>query len=277
LAQQFDVVRFGHSLINVRQRGFGTDYFFNFIYPQMDADGKTGAMLRQSADKNAAIWCLTVISEKSKSRQAMKIKNWIVWLLVVVFLASEIFLFSANRQKNAALDALGKSQQQVEQLQAQVVQLQSSNAVAQDSEISRLRADNQDLPRLRNQVTQLQATNLNLTQRLKATLTAAQQQQAQLQQLAVENQQVRAVAQQLDAEAARNTCVNNLRQINAAKQMWALENNKPAAAVPTAQDIAPYIKLDANGNIPGCPSGGTYTIGAVGEPPGCSIHGVLVP
>jgi len=27
LAQEFDVVGFGHSLINVRRRGFGTDYF----------------------------------------------------------------------------------------------------------------------------------------------------------------------------------------------------------------------------------------------------------
>jgi DNA repair ATPase RecN len=198
-------------------------------------------------------------------------------LLVVVFLVSEVFLFSANRQKNALLDALGKSQQQVEQLQAQLADLQSSNAIEQNTELSKLRADNQDLPRLRNQVTQLQAANRKLSQQLNSTLTTAQQQQAQLQQLAVENQQVRAVAQQLDADAARNQCINNLRQIDAAKNQWALENNKTADAIPTAQDIAPYIKLDANGNIPGCPSGGIYTIGAVGIPPTCSILGHVLP
>jgi hypothetical protein len=71
--------------------------------------------------------------------------------------------------------------------------------------------------------------------------------------------------------------MNILRQIYAAKQEWALENNKSAGAIPTEQDIAPYIKLDANGNIPRCPSGGIYTIGAVGEPPSCSIHGTFQP
>jgi chromosome segregation ATPase len=214
----------------------------------------------------------------------MKMKKWIVWLLVVVFLVSEVLLFSANREKNAALDSLRETRQQVVDLSAQVDQLKSDMAAAQNAELSKLRADNQDLPRLRNQVTQLQAAsqklqaaNQKLTQQLNSTLTAAQQQQLQLQQLATENQQVRAVAQQLDAEAARNQCINNLRQIDAAKNQWALENNKTATAIPTAQDIAPYIKLDADGNIPGCPAGGIYTIGAVGVNPTCSIPGHVLP
>jgi cytochrome c-type biogenesis protein CcmH/NrfF len=33
----------------------------------------------------------------------MKLKNWVLWLCVVVLLAGEFFLFSANRQKDAAL------------------------------------------------------------------------------------------------------------------------------------------------------------------------------
>jgi regulator of replication initiation timing len=207
-------------------------------------------------------------------------KRWVLWLLLAVFLVSEAFLFSANRQKNAARDALEKSQQQVGQLQAQVAELQSSNAFAQNAEISRLRADNQDLPRLRNEVTQLQAANQKyqvanqkLAQQLQSTYNTAVKQQTQLQQLAVENQQVRVVAQQLDAEAQR-ACINNLRQIYAAKQEWALENNKAADAIPTAQDLLPYFK---DGTFPVCPSGGTYTIGAVGEVPTCSIPGHVLP
>jgi chromosome segregation ATPase len=207
----------------------------------------------------------------------MKMKSWVLWLLVVVFLVSEALLFSANHQRNMLNDSLRDARQQVVDLSAQMDQLKSSMAAAQNAELSKLRADNQDLPRLRNQVTQLQADNLKLKQQYNRTLTAAQQQQMQLQQLAVENQQVRAVAQQLDAEAARNQCINHLRQIDAAKNQWALENNKTADAVPTAQDIAPYIKLDADGNIPGCPSGGTYTIGAVGVNPTCSIPGHVLP
>ena len=214
----------------------------------------------------------------------MKIKNWIVWLLVVVFLVSEILLFSANRDKNAALDSLRETKQQVVDLQTQMEQLKSEMTASHDTELAKLRADNQDLPRLRNQVTllqaasqKLQAANQKLNQQLTNTLTAAQQQQLQLQQLAVENQQVRAVAQQLDADASRNACINNLRQLDAAKNQWALENNKTITAVPTAADIAPYIKLNANGNIPGCPAGGTYTIGAVGVSPACSLPGHVLP
>lgn len=204
----------------------------------------------------------------------MKIKIWVIWVVVVVFLASEAFLFSANRQKQAALVQLGESRQQAEELQAQVEQLKNANAGSEAAEISRLRADNQDLPRLRNQVTQLQTANKKLTQQLSAvnqqlnsTLTTAQQQEAQLQQIAVANQQA-----QVDAE--RNACINNLRQIDAAKQQWALENNKTAHALPSVKDITPYFK---DGIIPTCPSGGTYTLNAVDELPSCSIAGHVLP
>ena len=211
----------------------------------------------------------------------MKIKSWVLWLLVVVFLASEVFLFSANRQKDAALVSFHAQRQRADDLQSQLDSLKDSNAGSQSAELSKLRADNQDLPRLRNQVTQLQAANQKLAQQLSVTLTAAQQQQEQLQQIAAENQQATTAAQQADADAQaiaeRNACINNLRQIDAAKNQWALENNKTEGAVPTVQDIAPYIKLDANGNIPGCPSGGTYTIGAVGVPPTCSIPSHVLP
>jgi DNA repair exonuclease SbcCD ATPase subunit len=204
----------------------------------------------------------------------MKLNKWMLWLLVVAFLASEIFLFSALRQKEALQVSSQAQQQRVEDLQAQVAALQNSNAGLQGAEISKLRADNQDLPRLRNQVTQLQAANQKLTEQLKATSTYARQQQAQLQQIAEAQQAAQAAETEVEN---RNACMNNLRQIDAAKQQWALEKNKPVTAIPTVQDIAPYIKLDANGNIPGCPSGGTYTLNAVGELPTCSVPGHVLP
>ena len=204
----------------------------------------------------------------------MKIKTWVVWLLVVVFLASEILLFSANRQKDAALVSFHAEKERADQLQEQVDALKNSNAGMQGAEIARLRADNQDLPRLRNQVTQLQAANQKLSQQLNLTLTAAQQQQAQLEQIAAENQQARAAAQQADALAEHNACINNLRQIDAAKQQWALEKSKAADAIPTTQDLLPYFK---DGVLPACPSGGSYTLNAVGELPSCSIAGHVLP
>jgi hypothetical protein len=69
-------------------------------------------------------------------------------------------------------------------------------------------------------------------------------------------------------EAMKNAGINNLRQIDAAKKEWALEKGKKTGDVPTAQDLTPYFK---NGVFPTCPSGGTYTIGAIGDAPTCSI------
>jgi hypothetical protein len=65
-----------------------------------------------------------------------------------------------------------------------------------------------------------------------------------------------------------NACINNLRQIDAAKQEWALEKGKSVTDVPTEDDIKVYIY---HSRLPHCPAGGTYTINAVGQPPECSI------
>lgn len=218
-----------------------------------------------------SIWCLTSAPKRTKTVAPMKLNKWMVWLLVVAFLASEIYLFSALRQKEAAQVSFQTQKQRADDLQAQVDALQNSNAGLQDAEISKLRADNHDLPRLRNQVTQLQAANQKLTEQLKATSSFARQQQAQLQQIAEAQQ----AAQAAQAEADnRNICINNLRQIDAAKQQWALEKNKTPAAIPTTQDLALYFK---DGSLPVCPSGGAYTINAVGDLPTCSVPGHVLP
>ena len=74
------------------------------------------------------------------------------------------------------------------------------------------------------------------------------------------------------ATAQQNGCINNLRQLDAAKKQWALEKNKTVTDVPTQADITPYLR-----QWPACPQGGTYTIGAVGEPPTCSVAGHTLP
>jgi hypothetical protein len=65
-----------------------------------------------------------------------------------------------------------------------------------------------------------------------------------------------------------NPCINNLRQIESAKDQWKLENNKKDGDVVTEADLKPYF---VNGNFPKCPAGGTYIIGRIGEDPKCSI------
>jgi hypothetical protein len=74
--------------------------------------------------------------------------------------------------------------------------------------------------------------------------------------------------------AQMNACINNLRQIQAAKQEWALENSKPGDATPTENDLTPYL---VNHQMPHCPAGGVYTIGVVTNPPTCSVPNHVMP
>lgn len=72
---------------------------------------------------------------------------------------------------------------------------------------------------------------------------------------------------QARTNARRGSCINNLRLIDAAKEQYALENNKDSATTPVAADITPYLK---GTTMPICPSAGTYTIAAIGTKPTCT-------
>ena len=74
--------------------------------------------------------------------------------------------------------------------------------------------------------------------------------------------------------AQANACTNNLRQIDGAKQQWALENGRQDDAVPTVQDLTPFLN---DRRMPTCPAGGTYTIGAVSVRPICSVTNHTLP
>ena len=213
----------------------------------------------------------------------MKLKNWVLWLCVAALLATEVFLFLAKSQKAAVIVQLHESQQKVTQLQSDLDQLKSSSVATLSTENARLRAENQGLSQkfsqLQNENNQLRSSRQQLTKQLEAASADAQQQQEQSQ---TENQQAAAPAQPAEqparpqsAEAAqRNICINNLRQIDAAKQQWALENSKTDDAIPTALELLPFLQ---DNQFPMCPSGGTYTINAVAVPPACSVPGHALP
>jgi prepilin-type N-terminal cleavage/methylation domain-containing protein len=70
-----------------------------------------------------------------------------------------------------------------------------------------------------------------------------------------------------------NACINNLRQIDGAKQQWALETKQATNAMPNYTDISVYLK-----NAVSCPAGGTvttfsgsYTPNDVATLPTCNI------
>lgn len=67
-------------------------------------------------------------------------------------------------------------------------------------------------------------------------------------------------------------CINNLRQIEASKEQWALENRKAQGTSIVTAEVNTYMK-----RIPVCPSGGTYDYGLVGSNSYCDIPGHDLP
>lgn len=65
-------------------------------------------------------------------------------------------------------------------------------------------------------------------------------------------------------------CKHFLGEIAKAKRSWSLQNNSPTHSVPTEADLAVFFKGSV---LPHCPTGGTYSFGAVNEPPRCSRRG----
>jgi hypothetical protein len=78
--------------------------------------------------------------------------------------------------------------------------------------------------------------------------------------------------------SSMNACINNLRQIDAAANEFALEKNlKTGDKINFPDDLTPYIKLTKDGKIPPCPQGGIYSIKKVGDVPTCSLGTTVTP
>ena len=82
------------------------------------------------------------------------------------------------------------------------------------------------------------------------------------------------------ARSQATACINNLRQIEAAVQQFAIEKGKRVGdEVNYPDDITAYIKLTTEGSIPGCPAGGDYSLALVGNIPQalCSLGTTVDP
>jgi len=79
--------------------------------------------------------------------------------------------------------------------------------------------------------------------------------------------------------AQQNACINNLRQIDAAKQQWALETNQKPSASPSAAAITPYLGRGSGGSLSAvfCPQdsakafASSYTVNDLNTAPLCKI------
>jgi hypothetical protein len=223
----------------------------------------------------------------------LKRKVWpaLAVILLLALIAQSIALYPKLRVRdaeNAALrGAVDAANRTISERDA------PSPGTVQANELARLRKDNQELHRLRNEVRQLREASQQATKAAQAAPAKSAgsteflaQLQRQVQQLQTENAQLRAAQQQALTEqveaqvqaraelAQVAACINNLRQIDGAKQQWALENRQTQESLPEAADIEPYLRDPATFL---CPAGGIYTLNAVGAPPTCSIPGHAMP
>jgi len=75
----------------------------------------------------------------------------------------------------------------------------------------------------------------------------------------------------------QNACINNLRQIDGAKQQWALEKKATGAVTPDITDIQPYLGRGSGGTQPFCPADSSqtwttsYVMNDISSKPTCQI------
>jgi len=205
-------------------------------------------------------------------------KTFLPWIVAVLALGGAYYFYNANQYQAAELTKLRGEVQEIENLRTEIVELKSHHVSA--DEVAQLRKDRDDLLRLRNEVRQLRDDKQQLTQQAQTAQAAVQRAQtetrrAQEQAQAQSQQQAALLARAQDqTQALLNACINNLRQLDGAKQQWALENNKQAQDVPTAREIAVYL---SDNTLPACPAGGQYALNAIGAVPTCTVAGHALP
>jgi prepilin-type N-terminal cleavage/methylation domain-containing protein len=75
----------------------------------------------------------------------------------------------------------------------------------------------------------------------------------------------------------QNGCIENLRQIDAAKQQWALESKQPVSAIPTSKQLRAYLGHGNRIDLPKCPAtsstnfANSYFINTLDTPPNCLV------
>lgn len=74
------------------------------------------------------------------------------------------------------------------------------------------------------------------------------------------------------ATPSKNSCIANLKQIDGAKEQWALENKKTVGTPVDVAAVNSYLKYSI---APQCPANGTYTYNPVGKAPTCSLGATL--
>ena len=70
-------------------------------------------------------------------------------------------------------------------------------------------------------------------------------------------------------------CISNLRQIDGAKTLWAMDNHASQLTVPTIANVQPYLGRGAAGTMPICPAdpaitfASSYSLNDLQRAPAC--------
>ncbi|MBI5774679.1 MAG: hypothetical protein HZA89_13165 [Verrucomicrobia bacterium] len=214
---------------------------------------------------------------------------WIVVVAVAAVAGGVIFkMYSTAETQQRELAALRAEKKELDALRTEAQELPKLRAIAREMEVVKKEAET--VHRLRNEVSQLRAEQQQFikaqgeVQQLKGAL---QQQQAQAQELRAQQAQLQAAAmaaqrtaqgavpnpaatQAAQAEALKNACIANLKQLDGATQQWALENKLTANSAVNAEGIKNYLR---GRMLPVCPAGGTYSFTIVKDTPRCTIPG----
>jgi len=192
--------------------------------------------------------------------------NWINLKSIAAIITSAVVAGTATHviEQNETSRLRDANQNLLAQQQTLTKQKEDALAAvaAKIEEQANLQQNQSELLRLRGEVAQLRGQQKEFAkvrdehQKLRtATSTQGRASQTQLTEAADPN---------------RNLCINQLRQIDGAMQQCALENRLSVTNIIIADQILPYLK---GGQLPGCPSGGTYTFGNLTNAPTCSIPG----
>ena len=217
----------------------------------------------------------------------MRLKSLLPWLCVLASLLGLAWLYATSQKKDQELAALREESQQLQQLRTEVEESKTNSVQTTSDELAHLRKETEDLLRLRNEVSQLRKDKQQLSLQLQSAQTQVQGAQAQMQAMRVIPVQPGAPGQPIPAgqpvpggrpgaapvspeQANLNACINSLRQVDGAKQQWALEHQKAGSALMTQADLLPYFRGNA---MPACPAGGVYSLNPVSVPPICNIPG----
>jgi hypothetical protein len=218
----------------------------------------------------------------------MKLKSLLPWLFVLGLLIGLGWLYAASQKQEAELATLRAENQELQALRAEVEEAKTTQPQGQGEELTHMRKDNEELLRLRNEVRQLRGDKQQLATQVQTAQAQAQGAQEQVLALRAAPPQPGAPVQPAAAAAAALAarpgepplelvnavaCISALWTFDGLVRQWAQEKQKPAGALVTASDIAPYLR----GPMPVCPAGGVYTFNPVGVPPTCSIPGHAVP